>query len=269
MFVPTFEAYTVKGSNSVQTWCDYCYKWHLHGKSNGHRGAHCSIPGSPYKETGYHLKIVGPLTKTIERAHQEPEIRKVCVFCNDNISPKQPFTCALCGRTQKSTRINSFSKWLYAQVHNVNEGISDVAEDAIYDAFWPAYSNNIHVYLGHLEELGACDSAIEAFKQAWALWNKLEESASFSRYLVAEEAQKLRGVKSSLVGQRDGLKPRLRFAVLKRDGYRCLICGKTNEDGVQLEVDHIEAVANGGTDDMENLQTLCFDCNRGKHTDSM
>lgn len=54
-----------------------------------------------------------------------------------------------------------------------------------------------------------------------------------------------------------------RFEVFKRDGFRCGYCGKT-PPAVTLEVDHIEPVANGGEDDLYNLITACFDCNRGK-----
>lgn len=54
-----------------------------------------------------------------------------------------------------------------------------------------------------------------------------------------------------------------RFEVFKRDGFQCAYCGKTPPE-IVLEVDHIEPVSEGGTDDMENLLTACFDCNRGK-----
>lgn len=37
-----------------------------------------------------------------------------------------------------------------------------------------------------------------------------------------------------------------------------------NDHGVKLEVDHIIPVAEDGGDALDNLQTLCFDCNRGK-----
>lgn len=65
------------------------------------------------------------------------------------------------------------------------------------------------------------------------------------------------------VGRHSGLA--LRFAILKRDNYRCCICGRSAADhGVVLEVDHRIPRAKGGTDDPNNLWTLCFDCNRGK-----
>ncbi|MBI4006518.1 MAG: HNH endonuclease [Gammaproteobacteria bacterium] len=41
------------------------------------------------------------------------------------------------------------------------------------------------------------------------------------------------------------------------------MCG-ANGPGVKLEVDHIISVAEGGSDALNNLQTLCFECNRGK-----
>lgn len=58
----------------------------------------------------------------------------------------------------------------------------------------------------------------------------------------------------------------LRFLILKRDNYRCRLCGVTAADGpdVRLEVDHITPRSKGGTDDPSNLWTLCFPCNRGK-----
>lgn len=56
----------------------------------------------------------------------------------------------------------------------------------------------------------------------------------------------------------------LRYDVMQRDGFRCCLCGRSAKNGVELEVDHIIPVSQGGCSDMDNLQTLCFDCNRGK-----
>jgi len=52
-----------------------------------------------------------------------------------------------------------------------------------------------------------------------------------------------------------------RFFVLKRDRYRCRICNRVGGD---LEVDHIVPVSQGGSSRLDNLQTACRDCNRGK-----
>lgn len=56
---------------------------------------------------------------------------------------------------------------------------------------------------------------------------------------------------------------KLRFEVFKRDGFTCAYCGKSPPD-VILEIDHIEPKSHGGKDDINNLITACFDCNRGK-----
>lgn len=58
----------------------------------------------------------------------------------------------------------------------------------------------------------------------------------------------------------------IRWAVLKRDKYKCIKCGRSPslDHKVEIEIDHIKPVARGGTNDIENLQTLCKDCNQGK-----
>ena len=53
-----------------------------------------------------------------------------------------------------------------------------------------------------------------------------------------------------------------REAILHRDNYTCQCCGKKN---CRLEVHHIKFRRNGGTDDEENLITLCEDCHKGVH----
>jgi hypothetical protein len=64
------------------------------------------------------------------------------------------------------------------------------------------------------------------------------------------------------------LSKKLRFEVFKRDGFKCQYCGG-HPPGKILEVDHIDPVVNGGSNDETNLITACFDCNRGKGARSL
>lgn len=63
--------------------------------------------------------------------------------------------------------------------------------------------------------------------------------------------------------ERKPLSKKMRFDVFKRDLFACQYCGATPPK-VVLEVDHITPVSAGGKNQVENLITSCFDCNRGK-----
>ena len=65
--------------------------------------------------------------------------------------------------------------------------------------------------------------------------------------------------------QRSLMTDSLRYDILKRDGFRCVLCGATpEEDGIKLHVDHIIPVSKGGKTTKKNLRTLCDRCNLGK-----
>lgn len=55
-------------------------------------------------------------------------------------------------------------------------------------------------------------------------------------------------------------------AILKRDGYKCVICGRGKKEGVELHVDHIKPKYLGGKSTIENGQTLCAQHNFIKKT---
>ena len=56
---------------------------------------------------------------------------------------------------------------------------------------------------------------------------------------------------------------KLRFEILKRDGFTCQYCGRKAPE-VELEIDHIVPVAKGGSNEIDNLITACHECNNGK-----
>ena len=68
--------------------------------------------------------------------------------------------------------------------------------------------------------------------------------------------------------QRILMTKKLRDHIKKRDNYTCCICGNSihNEPNLLLEIDHIVPVAKGGLTEENNLQTLCWKCNRSKGT---
>lgn len=72
--------------------------------------------------------------------------------------------------------------------------------------------------------------------------------------------------KKSVAGQRALMTSALRRHILERDGYCCKKCGvsMSQEPHLLLEVDHIIPVSKGGMTCEDNLQTLCWKCNRSK-----
>lgn len=78
---------------------------------------------------------------------------------------------------------------------------------------------------------------------AWQQKKSYEKSARFERSLMSDS---------------------LRYDILKRDHFRCCICGISAQDGAKLHVDHIIPVSKGGKTVKSNLRTLCERCNLGK-----
>ena len=64
---------------------------------------------------------------------------------------------------------------------------------------------------------------------------------------------------------RKKLRDSVKRSVLEASDYRCIACGASKN----LCIDHIMPVAKGGSDDIENLQTLCRSCNNQKGTKTM
>ncbi len=58
--------------------------------------------------------------------------------------------------------------------------------------------------------------------------------------------------------------PDIKEAMFKRDGYKCVFCGRGIKDGVELCADHILPKDKGGDNSIDNGQTLCMECNLRK-----
>jgi 5-methylcytosine-specific restriction endonuclease McrA len=71
--------------------------------------------------------------------------------------------------------------------------------------------------------------------------------------------------------RREEVTDEIRFEVKKRDNFTCVYCGFNKRNAGEnwgilnwLEIDHILAIANGGTHGPENLVVCCYKCNIGK-----
>lgn len=91
--------------------------------------------------------------------------------------------------------------------------------------------------------------------------------------LVDEYQEKisLKNTDSSLIeqakesaGKRIKVMPSMRWQVFQRDSWKCVACGKSADDHIWLEVDHIIPRSKGGKNEITNYQTLCNVCNIGK-----
>lgn len=54
------------------------------------------------------------------------------------------------------------------------------------------------------------------------------------------------------------------YKVFKRDAFKCVACGRTANDGIKLHADHKIPFSLGGLTELNNLQTLCNECNISK-----
>ena len=72
--------------------------------------------------------------------------------------------------------------------------------------------------------------------------------------------------RKSAAGQRALMTTALREKIKKRDKHTCQHCGNNlnQEPNLLLEIDHIIPISKGGITSEENLQTLCWKCNRHK-----
>lgn len=72
--------------------------------------------------------------------------------------------------------------------------------------------------------------------------------------------------KNSVAGQRALMTSKLREQIKERDNHTCKTCGVSvhEEKNLLLEIDHIIPLAKGGITSEDNLQTLCWKCNRKK-----
>lgn len=78
----------------------------------------------------------------------------------------------------------------------------------------------------------------------------------------------IKGIKGKEMAKRKAISNGLRFDILRRDNFTCQYCGAKPIES-ELVIDHINPVANGGTNEPDNLITSCHKCNSGKSNKSL
>ena len=110
----------------------------------------------------------------------------------------------------------------------------------------------------------------DTYIRRFGTWNKALKRAYDSVQSLSTEEAKTPDTPPPTTNKpqmTNALSLRKRFFVMKRDSFSCVRCGRSGL-GVRLEVDHRNPRAKGGSDNIDNLQTLCFECNRGKRDSS-
>jgi 5-methylcytosine-specific restriction endonuclease McrA len=112
----------------------------------------------------------------------------------------------------------------------------------------------------------SCQFHVSTYERRFGSWrHALEAFVSYANSEDLTAPSFPAGIASSWPSSRSP-DLRLRFKVLRRDHFRCCVCGASPSvtHGVLLQVDHIQPWSKGGQTTIENLQTLCSACNQGK-----
>lgn len=143
---------------------------------------------------------------------------------------------ALLSRDQSQIEYyEAITKSMVGKVLTKNRGITErVGDDYVLKGFADLSAEQ------QQELIDLCDEKIDQYteKRGKAIWEHRTKSAGY-------------------------VSGTLRYEVLKRAKFRCELCGVSAEKKA-LEVDHILPRNHQGTDDLSNLQSLCYSCNAMK-----
>ena len=95
-------------------------------------------------------------------------------------------------------------------------------------------------------------------KECSCLWHFGDGKGGYVIRVIEEEMYRyVKKPEKSLPQIRKPIPKRIRTQVFESNAYRCVLC----QDYKNLVIDHILPLSKGGSDDISNLQTLCWSCN--------
>jgi hypothetical protein len=153
--------------------------------------------------------------------------------------------------------------------------VEDILLEYILDSGWKDYNKFAKKLTERIVENQPASQEdlarlIGNFSHSFFTFNEITKDQFMVRFPLTELLRQFRiprqfftPKKKRTKSKRRAVSKKLRLLILERDGYKCCICGRTAKE-TKLEVDHKIPVAKGGKDSLNNLWTLCIDCNRGK-----
>jgi len=204
------------------------------------------------------------------------EIRRVACDLGTDCLSQENFNAV--SRINAKSIINQFGSWksalekvgLHLSRHGRRHSDDDYFENLL--AVW-----TFHGRQPRLRELNDAPSMITAgaYEKKWGTWKKAlvafiervnsdttasdqNDNEATSSPLRRKTTKRKRNVRSIPIG--------LRYNVLRRDRFRCVLCGASPaiDVGCILHVDHLVPVSRRGKTEMDNLRTTCQACNLGK-----
>ena len=172
------------------------------------------------------------------------------------------------------TRIEEFGESL-SRLENAVENVNH-REYAVIQSINPPWYIKSHFSVEFYQRLGFDLSPIEipypvySFQYVSAGGNSSQQTdiefTSETVDALAEWIAKRIKFRQSVAGQRALMTRKLREYVKERDSHTCQNCGLSTyeEPNLLLEIDHIRPLSKGGMTTLDNLQTLCWRCNRTK-----
>lgn len=170
-----------------------------------------------------------------------------------------------------------FTTWLKRQ-RGRNDPVGDLSLDLRRDKTWPKNATKFIDFTKHLCGKRASDTCVKAFLSAWREYGGKLPNCQLEKQDECDAwncwADDNCDLALMIHGYEPEKKPKdakppsrplaLRFIIMQRDGFKCRLCGQGADEGRKLEVDHKHPASKGGTIGLDNLWTLCFECNRGK-----
>ena len=174
------------------------------------------------------------------------------MVCYDVIIAKNHFSILIIKRTKTMKKQTLDQKLIHLGIFNPNEWLakkykSGMSGNELSEMLWEKY--DISVSARHLTNKIKKLTPIRKTSEH----KKLAIRRGRMVYFKKPESEKYKRI---------GMSYKRRLEALESSNFRCSLCGRSVSDGAHLEIHH----KNSNSNELDNLQVLCFECHRGIHS---